>query len=229
MGEKLRREKVIVERSINSFLKATTEDYLKYFEGSPTYITYYQLNSLASKQDESLETVHSLIGTNTPNKYKKIDDAVCYGVDTLDISNELNERGLLSNISGELIFLPDTIKPYAGDFFTFDYDNLREHLFRVNDVQYDKATPNKYFKIQFSLFQDNSEAIFNNVEDDYQFIYENIGGELSSVVKKSSLISSEEGKEMVDSIIERYSKMFYSDDLDTFLFRNNLEEELVYF
>ena len=62
MADKLRREKEMINNNINAFLKTTTEDYIKYYEGSPTFITYYQADDLASTHDAGLEAVNSLIG-----------------------------------------------------------------------------------------------------------------------------------------------------------------------
>lgn len=95
MADRLRRSKDVLKKKISNYLQATTSGvYLKYFEGSPTYITYYQLDSKASLEDVGLENVNSLVGRNTPNKYKKIISVPVWGVDALDVSNELNERGL---------------------------------------------------------------------------------------------------------------------------------------
>ena len=153
MADKLRRAKDIIKKNVTSYLNATTNSqYLLYFEGSPTYITYYQLDSTASLMDAGLEAVNSLIGANTPKKYKKIFEVPIYGVDALDVSNELSERGLEAMVNGEFMMLPNTVRPYPGDFFTFEYEGLEPHLFKINDVQYDKITPEKYFRCLYSLY-----------------------------------------------------------------------------
>jgi hypothetical protein len=221
MADKLRREKDIVRKSVDRFVKATSEDYSKWFEGSPTYITYYQLCSPDSSEDNNLEDVHSLVGPNTPNKYKRIYDVVIYGVDTLDISNEINERGLQANITGECVFLPDSIRPYPGDFFIFDTDGMEDHLFKINDVQYDKATAKKFFRCQFSIYQQNSSSILDNIEDDYELQYNNIGGQETTVVKKTVAVEAEKAKAIVDDLIKRYTTLFYDEDTDTFICQKN--------
>ena len=142
MSDKLTRAKDMLKGKLTDYLESTTKgSYLQFFEGSPTYLIYYQLNSAATHQDGSLETVHSLVGCNTPNKYNRIYDLPVYGVDALDIQNELNERGLQAIVNGEILILPDSIRPYPGDFFVFAYEGMESHLFRINDVQYDKLSP----------------------------------------------------------------------------------------
>jgi len=217
MADKIRRQKDLITRTVDRFKETTSVDYARYFEGSPTYITYYQLDDIATKQDEALENVHSLIGRSSPNKYKKIHDVVIYGVDALSISNEINDRGLESLISGDFVLLPDSIRPYPGDFFVFDEEDLGTHLFRINDVQYDKASPKKFFRCLFALYPDNSELIFDNVIEDYTLQYDTRAGENFAVVKKSDAATADKIKLLVDSIIDRYRTLFYDEDMDTFV------------
>jgi hypothetical protein len=228
MAEKLRREKDIVQRNVNKYLEATTSDYTRYFEGGPTYITYYQLASEVSKQDSSLENVHSLIGANTPNKYKKIEDVVVYAVDQLDVLSSIEEKGAVDSVTGEFVFLPDSVRPFPGDFFTFDYDGLRDHLFRINDVQYDKASPKKFFKISFALYPENSELIMSNITKDgsgnditYVMQYDSIGTAEASVITKADSVAADALKKMSDAYVEKYINLFYDEDMDAFIHYEN--------
>lgn len=221
MADRLRRQKDAIKKNISKFIESTTKDYVKYFEGSPTYVTYYQLHTLASIQDNSLETVHSLVGTNAPNKYKRIFDTVIYGVDGQDISNDIIERGFTSNVNGEFIMLPNSVTPYVGDFFSIDLPGYEEHLFRINEVQFDKISPKKFFRCQYNLYPDNADIILNNIEDDYELQYTEIGGEGSSIIKKSAALNAERTKNLVDDLISRYVESFYDDDMDSFVWTND--------
>ena len=51
------------------------------------------------------------------------------------MADQLEAGGLMTGVSGEIIFLPDTVRPYAGDFFMFDTDGMETHLFQITDVQ----------------------------------------------------------------------------------------------
>jgi hypothetical protein len=229
MADKLRRTKDLITRTVERFKETTTVDYAKYFEGSPTYVTYYQLDAIATQQDTALENVHSLLGNSSPNKYKKIEDVVIYGVDALSISDEISEKGLQSLIAGDFVLLPDSIRPYPGDFFTFDEENLREHLFRINDVQYDRASPKKFFRSLFSLYPENNELIFGNVIDDYVLNYENIGGQETGVIKKSDAAVADKVKLLADSMTDRFLNLFYDEDMDTFSCPAETNGNLVYY
>lgn len=217
MADKLRRAKDVLKRNVSSYLETTTSGkYITYFEGTPTYITYYQLDSVASKEDIGLETVNSLVGKNTPNKYKKIVSVPVWGVDALDVSNELSERGLQSNVNGELLFLPNSIRPYPGDFFTFEYQGLESHLFRINDVQYDKISPEKFFRTQYSLWQDNVDMIFENISTEYECKYDSGTGNID-IVNAAEAATTEATEKLVDGLIDKFTSLFYDEETDTFL------------
>ena len=230
MADKLRRTKDVLKKSLTSYLNSTTSgQYLTYYEGSPTYITFYQLDSKATLQDAGLETVNSLVGKNTPNKYKRIYEVPVYGVDALDVSNELAERGLLANVNGELMFLPDSVRPYPGDFFTFEYEGLEEHLFRITDVQYDRVSPHKYFRAQYQLWQDNVDNIFENIIGDYEVQYTTDGSGNSDgieIVSKTDAAASEQIKNLTDGLIDKYITLYYDEDMDSFVFRDLNETDI---
>lgn len=215
---KLKREKDIISRRVKEYQNAVTDNYAKYFQGSPTYITYFQLIPAMSTQDNDLDAVHSLTGNNSPNKYKRIEDVACYGVDLMSIETEISEAGMRSSSTGEMYFLPNSIIPTTNDFFFFDTDGLRDHMFAVKDVQFDRATQNKFYRVSYGLYPENSDEILNNIEDDYQFIYSNIGGKDQTVIRKVEALSAERGKELYDSLTDKYSKMFYDVEMDYFIY-----------
>jgi hypothetical protein len=219
MAQRLKREKDIVRKSVDSYVKATSQDYSKYMEGGPTYLTYYSYDNAASTQDYDLEDVHSFAGANSPRKYKKIDDVVVYGVDPLAIQSELSNRGLETKISGKFVALPDSLQPTSEDFFSFDVDGLRDHLFRVIEIQYDKPTNNAFYEVQWELYPDDPSLILSNVEDEYVTEYSNIGNKDKTVVKKTSADQADKAKSIVDLMIERFSEDFYDPEIDEFVYR----------
>jgi len=171
-----------------------------------------------------LETVNSLIGANSPHKFKRILDLPVYGVDAIDVSNELSERGLQAVVNGEFLILPGVIRPYPGDFFVFAYEGLETHLFRVNDVQYDKLTAKKYYRCQYSLYNQNADEIFDNVIADYEAVYDDSGNGSLQIKASEDAASDADAKELTDSLIDKFSSLFYDDDSDTFTFKNGNEQ-----
>lgn len=216
MADRLRRQKDIITRRTDAYIEATTKDYAKYYEGTPTYVTYYSVDRDASTEDIGLEATNSLTGFDSPIQYKEISEVKIYGIDALDVSNEITERGLQSNVSGEFIMRPDSgIAPVAGDFFSFNYSGMEDHLFKITDVQFDKITPNKYYKCSFSLYPYNIDGIVNNVSGEYTVSYNDDG---TSVIESGSAATTEAAEKLVDSMIEKYTSMYYDEDMDSFVY-----------
>lgn len=227
MADVLRRQKDQIKKMTSSYLTTTTtSEYLRYFEGSPTYINYYRQDTSKTTPDIGLEAVHSFIGTNTPKVYEKINDVQVWGVDGISPSNDIVERGLVTASSGELLFLPNTVVPYAGDYFVFNYDGLTSHLFKINDVQFDKLSNPKYYRCSFSLVNENADTIEQNVSKEYNLEYSGSGTELSAKLVDAETVSDNENiKEFTDKIIDKYTKLFYDEDMDTFIYKSNKNGE----
>ena len=77
---------------------------------------------------------------------------------------------------------------------------------RVSD--FDRAAPNKYYRVSYTLYPNNADEILSNVEDEYELEYNNIGGEETTIIKKSDARLIEGAKKLIDGIIERYIKRF---------------------
>src|SRR5574344_656952 len=138
MSDKVRRQKDIIDGDISS-LKSATKAYSDYFNGeAPVYITYYQIADAAAKVDSSLDDTSEVVGTNSSLKYYRIKNVPVYGLNTLDINNQLSQRGLESAITGDFVITPVlNIVPRGGEFFIINDStapDLAQHLFVITDV-----------------------------------------------------------------------------------------------
>jgi hypothetical protein len=124
--------------------------------------------------------------------------------------------------------LPDSIKPYPGDFIVFDYDGLRDHLFRIDNVQFDKASPKKFFRVNFAIWKDNAELIlgtlkedgtYSNISGDFVLNYQNIGGQDAAVVSKADADAANQIKLLYDGYVDKFANLFYHEDMDVFTYR----------
>ena len=221
-----RRLKDIIKRANENYVTSVKGDYAKLTEGQYCPITYYQINDFASTHDNTLENVHSELGQNSPLIYKKIYDVSLYGLSSQDVMNQYDERGLLSTVTGEGFFLPNTIIPVAGEFFQFDLDSLREHLFRVDDVQFSDAGPSKYYKITYSVYQENADEILRNVKDEYVMQDIEDGTSTgSSIVKRADADQSDELKDAIDSLITEYKNDYFDEETNSFVYRSGNENQ----
>lgn len=234
MASKLRRQQDIITNNIES-LKNATKTYANYFNGeSPVTITYYQINDVASKYDSSLENVHEIIGTNSPRKYNRIRNVVVYGITSLDLLTNLSEGGLTTSISGEFVMIPDiNIRPRGGEFFTIQdeiHPELEQHLFRIKDVQFDRATSDKFYKCTYELYPEDADLIYRQVIKKYIYQPGNNTGNRDGV-GDSVLITEEEAQSkgqlqaLVDSLIDRYQELFFNVGMDTFTYEKALNRD----
>lgn len=227
MSDKVRRQKDIIDGDISS-LKSATKKYSDYFNGeAPIYITYYQIADAAAKVDSSLDDTSEVVGTNSSLKYYRIKNVPVYGLNTLDINNQLSQRGLESAITGDFVITPVlNIVPRGGEFFIINDStapDLAQHLFVITDVQYDRATSDKFYKCSFKLYPKDADNIYNQVIKN--FIYDPSGSGNTDGVGDSFLITEEDAAQkdkvssMIDGLIDTYTNLFYSEGMDTFVYQ----------
>lgn len=217
-----KRVKDIIKRVNENYINTVKGDYAELMEGQYVPITYYQIDDFASTHDNNLETLHSQLGKNSPYKYRRIYDVSLYGVNPLDLTNNIADRGLLTMVNNEGYFLPNTIIPVAGDFFSFDLEEISDHLFQVTDVQFSDAGPSKYYKITYSIYQENVEIIFSNVVDDF-VIQEVSDGSVSgsSIITTAAAAQSDSLKVAIDNIIKNYINDYYDEETNSFIYRSD--------
>ena len=216
-----KRVKDIIKRVNENYITTIKGEYAELMEGQYVPITYYQIDDFASTHDNNLETFHSQLGKNSPYKYRRIYDVSLYGVNPLDLSNNIADRGLITMVNNEGYFLPNTIIPVAGEFFSFDLEELSDHLFQVTDVQFSDAGPSKYYKITYSIYQENLEEIYSNVVDD--FVIQSIDdGSVagSSIITTAEAAQADDLKDAVDTLIKNYINDYYDEETNSFVYRS---------
>lgn len=237
MAEKIRRPKsqsdvetIFTQNAAESYLDATKE-YQDYLDGaSKLNITYYQISDESSRTNTHLEDTHEVVGQNSSLYYYQIRNVPARGASQLDIVTQLTQRGLESFISSDLVLTPDTgIIPRSGEFFRYEDPNspeLEQHLFQITDVNFDKPTNSKYYKITFKLFNKNTDAILGHVVK--KFVYKKNGNGNTDGVGDSVLITEESSAlqenidDLTDALIDKYIDSYYDASMDTFSYQKSL-------
>ena len=94
---------------------------------------------------------------------------------------------------------------------------MRDHIFRIDDVQFDRATAKKFYRVSFAIYPDAPD--FTNINTDgYVMEYSNIGGQEVTILKKTDAVHAEKLKLLVDGLIDKYVKSYYDEDMDCFTF-----------
>lgn len=232
MADKVRRQKDIVKNNIVSY-KSAVNEYQDYFAGeSPVEIVYYQIADEASRTDTNLEDTHEVVGTNSSIKYYSIKNVLVHGISLLDISTQLTQRGIESFITGEFVITPElSINPRSGEFFSIvdeTFPELSEHLFQITDVQYDRATSQKFYKCSYKLYPYNKDTILGQVIK--KFVYDpsklgNTDGVGDSVlITEETAVAKNKLQALCDSLIDKYEGLFYNEGMDTFTYQKALNK-----
>ena len=160
-------EKQIFQQKIEDYLKKSTEDYSRFFDGRSTFVTYYAKNSVASYHESTLDSAIEMIGSHSPIKYNRIENFVLYQFPNLDLDIVEDEMGMMTEIDGEAVVPPDMkIEPLVDDYFILE--GLPEnYLFRVVKVNFDKISGQTFYKIEFSLEFYEKENIEKQVSEEY--------------------------------------------------------------
>ncbi len=191
-------------------LKAQT---VRYLESTPTYVTYYHINSDESTVDDGFVDVESLLGARSPLRYNKITDFPLYGIEQMVLSLQEEDQGLDSSYESEATILPNTVQPLQNDYFTIDY--LHDYyLFRVTSIQYDTTMPDNFYRIGFrleSIDEGQLKKLNNQVEEKFTCLHQNIGTDNKCIIETESHNKIEEIDKMYNEIARLYLAIFYND------------------
>lgn len=195
-------------------------NYNKFMESRPIFITYYSQDSILSTSDTGLQSVERLVGPNSPIKYNEIKDFPLYGTQLSQIDIDDGDYGLNPEFRSEGVILPGTITPKIGDFFTIDYMD-KDYMFKVFDINCDTIKSNNgYFKIMFKFSKPEDDTLLqNNISDKYTVIYDNLGSnETRSIVRDEDFNLLHELKKTKSKLSIIYKDVFYSHHTNTFTF-----------
>ena len=208
---KLVTEDNLIKNNIEQYLDRATSEYTKFLETTPNFVTYYQRDRLESSYDYGLENVEKHIGKDSPNKFNKIENFPLYGIDSITLSLDRGEMGLDTVFDGEAIILPNTLRPAPDDFFTFGYIN-DVYIFRITSIQNDSIKNSPFYRITFMLTKKvpKDEYVDEFVSTEWVSIFDNIGSQYDSVIRKSDYIVVEYIDKLLESYIEEYTTDFYN-------------------
>lgn len=214
-------ERTMVNSYIDSYLKGTNE-YAKYLQSAPNFVTYYSRDQEHSTENSGLGDVEEIIGDRSPLRYNRVNNIPLYMVE--DTAPELMADGVLGlgyNVESTAVIIPNTVIPVPNDVFIFSYweqDKNQKVLFRVTNVTTTAVDSNTYYQINFqSTPYDFKILEERQLVDRYEVIYDHIAsGKPAIVVEKDYILAEEVGK-VFDQVAEIYVEDYYSPTLNFFL------------
>ena len=197
--------------------------YYKFSDKKPTVVTYWNINDKKTTLDQGTRSNYSQLGTKSPLRYNKINNFVLYGIPQFSVNMQLGEYGVESNsIEGEALILPNTIIPFNDDYFTISYLK-NPYIFRINNVSIDTLeNGSNFYVVQFHLDNtiDNYVNYLNtvNLADIYDFNIENVGTNLTPILKDSTFKIISDLSHIYDVFRRYYENLFYRENIQTFVY-----------
>lgn len=192
----------------------------------PTIVTYYNKSINNSTLDEVSGLEYATIGENCPSKFNKIEDALLYGIDIININYTLDdEDGQVDtdDITGEAYILPNTFEPQVGDYFVIDHIKKEKLLFIVTEIQSDTLdNGNNFWKIGYKLehvgqdYLDFLDGI--NLNDSFKMITSTVGTNLKSVIRSDDYDLLKELEDEAATLKEYFKEIFFNPPIQTFVY-----------
>jgi hypothetical protein len=205
-------EKLLVNNNIFKYEDKLNSAFTRFLETTPTYVTYYNINSVESTVDLGFSNVDKILGSESPIRYSEVKNLPIYGMEAIQLDIDESDEGMNSSYDGELIILPDTITPYPDDFFILEHKGYN-FLFRVTAVNYDTIKSNNFYKISFTIkyvTEEDSKKILNQVTEKFTCIVGNIGTEDRCIIEDGVYELLQRMKYLYSEICERYKMFFYN-------------------
>ena len=204
-------EKLLVNNNIFKYEDKLNSAVTRFLETTPTYVTYYNINAIESTVDLGFVNVDKILGPQSPIRYSEVKNFPIYGMDSIQLDIDEGEEGINGSFDGgELIILPDTIKPYPDDFFILEHKG-HDMLFRITTVNYDTIKSNNFYKVGFTIkyvTKEDSLKILEQVTSKYTCVVDNIGTEDKCIIEDGMYELLQRMQSLYEDISERY-KLFY--------------------
>lgn len=200
MAKLVKNEKKIFMDRVLDQLNKSTQDYVKFFEGKPVFVTYYSQNNDTSL-DGILDDTVEYFGVESGLRFSKINNCPLFNLVGLELEEDADEFGLNTNSEGTAVCVPDVVIPKEGDRLTFS--SIKEdYTFLINKVLPDKIAGKQFFQITFSLFHVDIDNTEMNVTKEFEVSYDNLGSN-----EYKALLSSEDHN-LITRVTNLYDLLF---------------------
>lgn len=206
--------------NINQLVKSTksllNNPFYLYNNKPATIVDYYNINKEMTTLDDGFKNVFTDSGSDSSFIYNIVTNFIIYGLEQIQVQLENDEFGVESGeISGEVVILPNTIIPYAGDYFKIKYIE-EEFMFKVIDVTPDTLeNGSNIYKIGYKL--DNNKNL--NIKDKYDMITNNVGTGFNTIIQSDKVSLIKKLEEYLYNLKVYYVNNFYNERVQSFIYK----------
>lgn len=201
--------------------------------GTPVLVTYYSLDETMTSTDLGTGTIDSELGEHSPLRFNKIMNFPVYGLrELIPTKEELEGKLIDMNLDGEIIILPNTIKPTEYDYFTYKYDDNTIIIFHVVDFEFGTIKSNNYYKLTINLKDINSTQIEEKLDNQSVCVMESIldrfGTTERCIIKKTVFDYIKDIEKLITYLTDSYIDAFYNERYRTIYFRTSSDKAIIY-
>ena len=218
----------MVDNSMQELANVLNSKFTAYLQGNgtPVLVTYYNLDTNISTTELGSETYDKRLGDNSPLRFNKIIDFPVYGLRELIPTKEELDGGLVDiSVDGEVIILPNSIKPNPLDHFVYHFLDGRSITFRITDIEYSSIKSNNYYKLSLSLCDINDEYTAHRLDNQsiktYKTCLNVIGTNERCIVEDTVFETIESIVKIRNYMIQVYLDTFYEKKYNALIFRGH--------
>ncbi len=215
-----------INSNISIYSKNKIGQYSKFLSKNPIFVTYYHINKQMTRSDVGTGGIESELGKTSPIRFNKIETFPVYNLPELKPDITFDETGFDIDIElSDITILPNTIKPYPGDYMLVSIPNSQDVLLRVNNINYNTIQSNDFYLVDLDIKQidaDLSEFIKpGQIVDTYQTIFENIGTQDRCFIRVDDIEKLNAIVKTLNQLKDFYKDTFYNVECNSFVLYNN--------
>lgn len=206
-------EESMINQNVLAYEDRLHSPMARFIDKTPSYVTYYHIDTEGSTVDEGYQNIASYIGNRSPLRFNKIERFPLYGIEDIVLQLEEEDQGLDTAYEGDAVIVPNTIKPLPDDYFIIPYIK-KPMLFRVTNISFDTIAENNFYKINFKLEHIDStkiQDIEKQVDEKYTCILQNIGTENNCIIQTGFKEKLDAVDKLYDDIADTFVTLFYND------------------
>ena len=213
--------------------KALNSNFTTFLDEVPVLVDYYNINDIMSTADTGFQTIDTLVGEDSPTRFNKIKNFPIYGLKPLIPDLDIEDGNLIDmSISGEVVTLPNTIRPTPGDYFFYKTGD-RSLTFIVTSITLGSIRSNDYYKLEISMKKidehDYDKTLDKQVVENFIADLDLVGSNEKCIIKTedAELIKIYEG--ILKDLINRYNQIFYCPRYNSLIMRKGLDGRFNYY
>lgn len=208
------------QKVVEQFTNASIDQYSQFLNEIPVFVNYYQKDHFRSGHDRNLNSVHEIMGDNSPIIFNKMEGFPLYKMTKIDLSvSDGPHGGEVGMAQFTAMVLPNILEPIVDDLITIWYEN-EENVFRVNEVQRNRIEGKAFYQISAYLYkrdQDHSR-LKNQVHKTFEVCNDYKTLSEINLIEKEFAIDINDVNQMKRELIEYY-RAFYDKRINQFQYK----------